>query len=496
MGVILRQGAKTSVVKLVGTIIGMVSLLLIYPLNHEAYGKYQFLFSTAMLFTPIIGLGLPQIVIKYFSSFGNRLKDVRSILPTVLTMSITSFFLIITIFFFFGEVILSKIGVWGFDVDLWRKEKWWLVSISFLLTVNSIIINYISNFERIVVPTIINGIGQKIFTPLVILLIVVSSISIDHISCAILIYCVLVLLSLIIYMMRLDIINWKPDFTYFQDVDKRKELANFGFFSSLSGLGNMFAFRIDSIMITTLLGAVKNGLYFNILIIATVIDIPYQSISKIASPIIAKSWESRDIKEIDKIYKQTSILGQIIGSFIFLGIWASIDQLILLSSKPEIFIGAKQIFVILGATKLIDAVMGLNSQIIAYSSFYKYNLLFLSLLGVLSVITNYLFIPKYGVIGASYSTFISLAIFNVVKLLFIKYKVGIQPFTKGNAWVLFIFLITGFIVSFIPDFGNTIFLILTKSLVVTLIFIPLIYKSKVSEDFNNLLQSKIGRLKR
>ncbi|MEE9438881.1 MAG: polysaccharide biosynthesis C-terminal domain-containing protein [Saprospiraceae bacterium] len=488
MGVILRQGFKTTIVRMVATVIGMISMLFVYPLDHVAYGRYQFIMSCALLLMPFAGMGIQNIIIKYFTSFKNQRVQSTSIFPTFIAVFVGYFILFGFLYFGLIDYIFSWFTTLGFDESLLYQEKYWIVGLVFLTILVSMTKSYISNYGRVVIPSIIGEIGQKLFIPSIVLLVYFGYLTYDTITPMVLLFNFLVFLCLLLYILHLKKLTWKLDLNYFKDRQIRNSVLTFGLFSSLSSLGSNMSFRLDSFMITTLLDAGKNGLYFNILVIASVIDIPLQSIAKIASPVIAKSWEENNHKELQSIYQKSSIVNQIVGSIIFLGVWANLEHLFAISSKPEAFIGASSIFLILGVAKLFDGMMGLNSQIIGFSKLYKYNLVFLLILGILSTATNFYLIPKYGVIGAAIATFISLLLFNLLKFVFIKTKFGMQPFTFQSFLVFIIFVITAALVNIIPTIDNNWIAIIIKSIVVVGLFVPAVFLMKLSPDFNTALK--------
>ena len=63
--------------------IGMVSMLFVYPLDHETYGTAQFFIGCILLLLPFASLGLPQVIIKFFAEF-DSVGDGRKLLPTLL----------------------------------------------------------------------------------------------------------------------------------------------------------------------------------------------------------------------------------------------------------------------------------------------------------------------------------------------------------------------------------------------------------------------------
>ena len=124
------------------------------------------------------------------------------------------------------------------------------------------------------------------------------------------------------------------------------------------------------------------GAYSLYLFIATVISIPMRALAKISIPIITNSWKENDIKQISDIYKRTSLIQIIFGVLLYIGIIINKENLFVILNKPE-YSANFAIFYFLGLAILIDVTVGLNSEIIASSKYYRYDALFnMVLLGV------------------------------------------------------------------------------------------------------------------
>ena len=57
-------------------------------------------------------------------------------------------------------------------------------------------------------------------------------------------------------------------------------------------------------------------------------------------------------------------------------------------------------------------------------------------LAAISIIFNVVFIPIYGMNGAAFAASSSLAIYNIIKVIYVKVKFGILPFDKSIIKVL------------------------------------------------------------
>jgi len=126
------------------------------------------------------------------------------------------------------------------------------------------------------------------------------------------------------------------------------------------------------------------------------------------------------------------------------------------------------------------------------SKYFKFNVITILILATLSIILNYLLIPNFGMIGAAYASLISILIFNLIKLIFIKIKMKILPFSNKTIMVIFMGLLTYFLSIYIPNLENSLINILLKSTLISIFYIILIYKSKISPEFNTILNRIIS----
>ena len=490
MGVIQRQGSKQAIVRMAGVLIGFLSVLLIYPLDLKSYGHAQFLLSSAMVITPVLGLGFSQSAVKYFAVYDKYVEGKRGFFKLLLLLHSSTLLFFLSIYLVLRSWLHNSLAAWDIDISLLIQNELIIVGIAIVLMVYGTLTMYISNFGRIVIPSIIMDLSYKLFLPLVIILSYLGYIRYENVGPLILCFYVIALFVLLIYARKLDILGGSVNYS-FLGKSRWKDMFKFSLFSALSGLGAILAFRIDAVMVAELLDEMSCGIYFNILVIAMIIDIPNQALGKIAAPIISKYWVDNNTNEIQEVYSKASLNALIIGAFIFLGILFNIHDIFQLSSNPEAFIGATQIFMILGMAKLIDAATGINSQILIYSKFYKYNLMFLLILGVLNIVLNIYFIRNYGLNGAALATFISLTIYNALKFFFIKRYMGLNPFSKDTVIVVGIISLVCALLYALPAFDNAIISIVFRSVVLGVVFGSAIYFTKVSTDLNALIRKYI-----
>ncbi len=83
---------------------------------------------------------------------------------------------------------------------------------------------------------------------------------------------------------------------------------------------------------------------------------------------------------------------------------------------PEEFGGGLLIVFIVSFAKLYDNLIGNNNAILFNSDYYRVVLILGVFLAVLAVVLNIIFIPKYGINGAAFATFIAYFLYNLAKL--------------------------------------------------------------------------------
>lgn len=492
MGVVQRQSIKNSIINYVAVAIGFVNVFIYTEtLTKEQFGFFQFLLSSANLVMPFVLLGSNSLSIKYFPFFKNEKKGHNGFLALVLIYPIIGFSLLCILSLVFKERVFQYFE--NHEQGEYRFYFQYILYLVGVLSLMSVLVTYSSNFKRIVIPALTNNLFLKIAVPLIAILYYFHYFEFEGFIQGIIIVHFLALLMLVIYVKNLGQLYIKPNFSFI-DKSMFKEMRNFQFYTLLTGMGNVLALRIDLIMVASILGWGYGGVYGLSLIISRVIEIPSDALKSISSPIIAEAWKKNDVDHISSLYKKTSINQFIVGVLIFIAICLSIDDLFLIIPNGEEYMEGKVILILLGIAKLIDIAAGLNGVIISYSKFYKFNLYALLVLAILNIVSNIVFIPIFELKGAAFATLLSILVFNLLKLIYLYIKTGLQPFSKNHIWVMLIAGLSYGIVCFIPSFGNQFLDIIINSALLFFIYSCLIYYSKVSLELNQLFSDSISKI--
>ncbi|MDQ3682807.1 MAG: polysaccharide biosynthesis C-terminal domain-containing protein [Bacteroidota bacterium] len=79
---------------------------------------------------------------------------------------------------------------------------------------------------------------------------------------------------------------------------------------------------------------------------------------------------------------------------------------------------------------------GVNGQIIATSTYWRFDFFSGIILLILIVPLNIILVKNYGIIGSAWSTLLSYVVYNIIRIIFLQRKFNLQPFTINTAWVI------------------------------------------------------------
>jgi len=200
------------------------------------------------------------------------------------------------------------------------------------------------------------------------------------------------------------------------------------------------------------------------------------------------------MKKIDEVYTKSSLLQLIYGLFIFLIIWLNIDNFFRL--LPPDYSQGKYVVLYLSLARVIDMGTGLNSQVLATSRFWRYDLYSSTVLLALSFPLNFFLIRDFGMIGSGYAELLSIFVFNLIRYLFIWIKFDLQPFTVNTLKAIGVGLAAYFGTVWIPFMIHPIIDIAIRGVLFTVIFGALILVLRVSEDINSTVLTTINKVRR
>jgi|GEM_PF-256878 len=488
MGVIMRQGIKYSIVTYAFMLVSILASILIFPLDTDLYGALTFFVETALLISPVILIGLNPTSIKYFPEVKEKNGSGNLLLNVVLLVLSGSVVLVGVVGLIFKKSLISQFASKSESIEL-SEHLWVFVPLIFLIALHNFLISHISNYRRIAIPRLVQNLW-RISLPLIFILVYKDMIGGSAAVLLILVHFVLVVSLLMVTLHKLDPVRISFGQRIFKFIT-RSDVRTYAIYAVLTSLGSSMAFKLDTFMVTIIMDTSNTGVYAIGNRIGSIIAVPTLAILAIAGPIISSAMRDNKTEEISNVYRRSSEVLTIAGVIMVSGLFVIHKELFSMMYDSDQLI-AQGVFYVVGliaAARLFDMMTSVNSQIISLSSYFKYTFYFLLGLGSLNILLNLILIPKYGISGAAAATFISLAGYNLIKLIFIWQKLKMWPFTYKTAIILVIALVASAVVTCSDPFAtfHPILNLGLRGAMVTVMIITTLYLFKISPDFNHAI---------
>lgn len=482
MSVVARQGFKYSIIGYIGFLIGTISAIFIFPHDFEFYGKLRYILPTAEMLVPFVVLGISYSNVKFFGRVQEDGKNQNMLSLSLLAIFIN--FIIFTIVFFISPYIYPDV----LKTQAW-KSKEIILPLILLLSFCAIFNKYTSNFKRIVVSNIFDNLFPKIANLGAFCLFYYALLSEKTAFAFFFGMFALMLTGYIFYTNKLEKIKLDFNTDYFKKDGFWKEFFNYSFFGFLGTFGSYLA--INSFMIGEFLGMEENGIYSVLYALISLISIPQLGLFNISAPIIRKNLADGDMEELDRFHKKTSLTLYFLGAVLFSCIMVGFPYLAhFMPNKGVMLRIYEPVIWIWGSAVLVDLATGFNGNIISLSKYYRFNILVMLLLAVLTVSLNLYFIKNtdLSLIGIALSTAISLTTYNAIKIIFNYIMFKVSPLSIEMIFVSIICTLAITVAIVLPVFENNFINLVYKPSVVLILISIGNYFTKIFpiEDYLNI----------
>jgi len=484
MGLVIRQSIVTTIISYCGVAIGYINLLYLYPkfLDPNQIGLMRTIQDAAILFTPFAQFGLAQSILKYYPRMVSSQESSGSFIRLMLLLALLGFGIFFLTFKIFETSILSYFESNASEIIGYSSLVLWL---TLILLIMAILEAYSRSLLKTIVPNLLREIVARLLLAILVTLYFLGYMDFNQFVVSTAFAYLLCLSILFLYLGYHG--NLKVN-TTMNHLDKNEipGLLKYSLLSFAGMAGLIIIGKVDSIMVSGMLGLAANAIYTTAFYMATVIEIPKRALTQIAMPLISRAFEKNDLGDIQKIYQKTSINQFIVGGLLLIGIGANLHNIFALMPKGEIYEAGQYVVLIIGIGKLMDMLFGPSSEIIVLSRYYSFNIVLIIALAATIIVANNVLIPIYGIEGAAYGSALALVLFNFVKYIFIYVKLKLQPFSKATLKVTGIALIVVGINYLIPKMDWVILDLLARSSVIAIVYSFLIFASKASPDGNQV----------
>ena len=487
MGIVVNQSYKNIIIISIALVIGGVNTLYFYPvfLKAEYYGLVVFLLATSNLLQPLISFGSQHTIIKYFSSY-NSAKEKDIFMSSIIFLPILTIIPICYLVVQFHDTIASFLSLKNPIIE---SYVWVIFLVAFATSYFEVFYSWARVQLKSVFGNFLKEIYPRVSIFILLLLVFFDIISKENFVWYLTGFYYLRLLIMIAYSLKL----YTPNF-YFKLPTNTKQILSYSIYIFLAGSAASILIDIDKFMIPQKEAISQTAFYAVAVFIATVVEIPGRALFQIVNPLVAKALNTNNFTELKMLYKESSLNLLIISGLFFLLINLNIVPFYELMDNPS-YGTAVWVVLMISLSKLILMSFGCGPAILATSKFYKITLPFSIGMALSVYFLNDYLIDLMGINGAALSTLIVVAVFTFLKIIYLKSKLNLSPYSFNSVKTLFIIGSLFLIFENISFPFKGISLIIINSLIIGLVYTLVVYYSNLSGTLNKFLRSVLSKLR-
>jgi len=431
---------------------------------------------------PLMAFGVPNTLVKYYSNF-NDSKSADGFLTLMVLLPLLIVIPLAGVSYFANEAIGNFLARKNVIV---KDYVWYIFLIGLAMAYFEIFYAWSKVQMKSVFGNFMKEVFVRVGVSLLLILLFMEFISVNFFLKA--------LVGLYLFrtiLMKLYAYSLKRPKLWFNWPKNTHSMLNYSILIILGGSTAVILLEIDRFMINQFI-PIQNVAYYTVAIfIATVIAVPARAMHQITYPMTAEILNRNDMVELKRLYQKSSLTLFIVSGLIFILILLNLNDLY--SLLPKAYRGGYIIVLLIGCTKLFDALIGNNNAILFNSDYYRALLFMGVLLAAFTILFNWLLIPAYGLNGAAFATFMAICIYNTIKLIYVKRKFNIMPFTSETAKIAGLLVLMVAIFYFVEFTFNPLVNIVLKSVLISVVYVGILYRFKISEDVFGVLSGFLGK---
>ncbi len=489
MGIVKRQASKSTITSLVGIVFSAISSLFIIPMvATETYGLLALVLSLSALTLPLALMGLNNTVPRFYNNYKTPQDQTRFFGYLYRAQTFISIVTCLA-FYLIAPFIFERFYP---DSTTLANQRLSITILIFVMAQFSMLSSYSISIYRLNVVRILEVFFQKLGIAFVLLLVALAVLPESYLI-PVVVGLFILRAAGIMYFWRSNSKGIIPNQSVAID---RKEIASYGLFAVLSVVLHQAVIEIDTMMVGSMISVSEAGVYKYAFYVAMLVDLPRVNLSSILFPLISKYQHSGEVDKVNDVYKRSSNLLFLAGCFLLLVVWPNLDNFFQVIPNGENFVHAKYVIIFISLAKVINMAMGINVEILASTKKYHLILVINLISLILVLISNKLLIPVYGANGAALATLIVWIAYNICAFLFLKVLYKLNPFSLNTLKLTGITTATMIVLFMVPDVSSNHWLNMIVRGICTLPFLWIMYRLKISIDFNDLLDKVLSKVRK
>lgn len=497
MSNIRRQSIISSVVIYIGFAVGLLN---IYFFTKEGlftaaeFGLTTIFIAIATMMMAFASMAMPSYIFKFYHYYNDYLPPRKNDMITwALLVSSIGFIVVMIAGWIFKDLVIRKFGEHS---PLMLNYYYWIFPMGLGLTIYTVLEAYAWSMGKPVLTSFLKEVQWRLIVTVLIVLFAMNVIKDFDLFIKLYAFTFTgIAITLLLYLT----FTGKIHFTFIvSKVSRRyfKKIASLCLFFYSGSLIFTISQVFDSIVIASVLtnGLDKAGIFGLAQIMTSVIQAPQRGIVASSISHLSRAWKDKNREMLQKIYQRSSINLLIFAIGLFILISLNYKEAIHTFQLKDAYLLGFNAFIFLGLTRIVDMGTGVNSQIIATSNYWRFELISGVVLLIVMIPLTYLFTKQYDIIGPAIANLISISIYNIIRIVFLWKKFRLFPFTIQSFYTLVTgaacFVICYYTFNAIHGFGGMVL----RSLIFILLYGGAMIFFRLSPDIHPVIKTIRKRL--
>ena len=438
MSQIRRQSIISTVFVYTGFFIGFINTYLFTrsgsPFTPSQYGLTGIFMAVGNLMFAFANMGMTAVMYKFYPYYADNLpKKKNDLLTWAFLISTLGFVLVVIAGYLFKDLVIRKFSAKSPE---FVQYYFWIFPFGFSILLFSLLEVYSWNLKKSILTTFCREVLFRLLTTGLIFILSFKLITSFDTFIKLFSFTYGVTASAL-----LAYLVWKKQLNFSLTISRvtkkfYKKIASFATLIYFGGLVYMIAQFIETLVIMSVIGQAAAGIFVLASVITGLVQAPQRGAIAAALPVLSRAWKDKDHNKINLIYQRSGINLLIVSLGVFLIIWLSYEDAINVFHLKPAYHLSKWVFFFIGLAKIVDLGTGVNSQIIATSVHWRFEFVSGMILLTLAIPLNYFFVKEFGIIGAAYAHLIAFSSYNAVRIIFLKRKFNMQPFSTKTAYAI------------------------------------------------------------
>ncbi len=496
MATIRKQSIKGTIWVYTGFAIGAIITYLFTNkgwFKTEEYGLTRSLLDIGILLYSFSSIGTTFYLYKFFPYYKDNLanKD-NDLLGQALKIATAGFAFTILVLFLLQPIIVKKFGT---NATLLVQYFYLIIPIGFFFLLYNLLEAYSYGFSKGVTTNFLKETALRCYT---LTLIILKFFNVINLKIFLILFSFqnLIIIIALAYILHKEGNLWLTFKTSRVTIKFKKRIISILSLTFLTIIVSALRGSIDSLVLAAKLenGLGKVAIFGYVTYLVMPMQAPLRSLSAVTIPYLSRFWKEKNIAEIERIYKRSSINLLAFSLFVFFFMLLNYENVIYTFNINLVYLQGKIVFIILGLVAIVELGTGVNGQIIGTSSFFRFELWTSIFLTAMIIPLSYFLTIKYGVIGPALANLVSFIIYNLIRIVFLQKKFNMQPFSSKTIEIILIAAISFTIVHFVFKYKEGIGFIILRSLLFSILFIVPAYTRNISPDVKQVLETIKNRL--